>query len=210
MNEGYAGARTMGSEFIEYLWGWQVTSPEIITDQVWEEVKAVYVDDSLQLELDSFLSDGHQQHVQTNILAVMLVAIDKGFWDADLMTQKQLAEQFAANIIEKGIPGSGHTHANHPMYDFVKSQLDANTAEALEAVLARSRMQTSEAASSPSHIQELQLNQQDSQQMENSNQAAEDTTETSSTDSKMLWLWTLLALSVIVAAGLWRGRKGAM
>lgn len=210
MNEGYAGARTMGSEFIEYLWGWQVTSPEIITDQVWEEVKAVYVDDSLQLGLDSFLSEGHQQHVQTNILAVMLVAIDKGFWDADRQTQKQLAEQFAANIIERGIPGSGHTHANHPMYDFVKSQLDADTAEVLEAVLARSRMQTSETASSPSHIQELQLNQQDSQQMENSNQAAEDTPETSSTDNKMLWLWTLLALSVIVAAGLWRGRKGAV
>ena len=210
MNEGYAGARTMGSEFIEYLWGWQVTSPEIITDQVWEEVKAVYVDDSLQLGLDSFLSDGHQQHVQTNILAVMLVAIDKEFWDADLATQKQLAEQFAANILEKGIPGSGHTHANHPMYDFVKSQLDADTADTLEAVLARSRMQTSETASSPSHIQELQLNQDDSQQMENSNQAAEDTTETSSTDSQILWLWTLLALSVIVAAGLWRGRKGAM
>lgn len=210
MNEGYAGARTMGSEFIEYLWGWQVTSPEIITDQVWEEVKAVYVDDSLQLGLDSFLSDGHQQHVQTNILAVMLVAIDKEFWDADLATQKQLAEQFAANILEKGIPGSGHTHANHPMYDFVKSQLAVDTAEALEAVLARSRMQTSEVASSPSHIQELQLNQQDSQQMENGNQAAEDTTATSSTDSKMLWLWTLLALSVIVTAGLWRGRKGAL
>ena len=210
MNEGYAGARTMGSEFIEYLWGWQVTSPEIITDQVWEEVKAVYVDDSLQLGLDEFLGDGHQQHVQTNILAVMLVAIDKGFWDADLDTQKQLAEQFAANIIEKGIPGSGHTHANHPMYDFVKSHLDADQAKALEAVLARSRIQTSETASPPSHIQEIQLNQQDSQQMENSNQAVEDTTETSSTDSKMLWLWTLLALSVIVAAGLWRGRKGAL
>ena len=96
------------------------------------------------------------------------------------------------------------------MYDFVKSQLDTDTAEVLEAVLARSRMQTSETASSPSHIQELQLNQQDSQQIKNSNQTAEDTTATSSTDSKMLWLWTLLALSVIVAAGLWRGRKGAM
>lgn len=206
MNEGYAGARTMGSEFIEYLWGWQVTSPEIITNQVWEEVKAVYVDDSLQLGLDAFLSESHQQHVQTNIIAVMLVAMDKGFWEADLDTQKQLAEQFAANIIEKGIPGSGHTHANHPMYDFVKSQLDADTAEALETVLARSRMQNSERESTATHIQELQLNQDADQQSDKVNQ----TEHSSSSDKNLLWLWTLLLLAVIVGAGLWRGRKGTI
>lgn len=210
MNEGYAGARTMGSEFIEYLWGWQVTSPEIISDQVWEEVKAVYIDDSLQLGLDEFLSESHRQHVQSNILAVMLVAMDKGFWDADPATQQQLAEQFAANIIEKGIPGSGHTHANHPMYDFVKLQLDADQAEALEAVLARSRMQATESETSPNHIQELQLNQDDSQQTDKSDQADKQLAEGSSKDSNLLWLWTLLASLVIVAAGLWRGRKGAL
>ena len=90
MKEGYAGARTMGSEFVEYLWGWQVTSPEIIKDRVWEEVKAVYVDDKLGLGLDAFLAEGDKRYVQTNILAVMLVAIDKGFWQADAATRKQL------------------------------------------------------------------------------------------------------------------------
>lgn len=79
MNEGYSGARTMGSEFVEYLWGWQVTSPEIIKDWVWEEVKAVYIDDKLNLKLDEFLSSNYQVQVQTNMLAVMLVAIQKDF-----------------------------------------------------------------------------------------------------------------------------------
>jgi cobaltochelatase CobN len=115
MNEGYSGARTMGSEFIEYLWGWQVTSPEIIKDWVWEEVKAVYVDDKLNLKLDEFLSSKHQVQVQSNMLAVMLVAIQKDFWKADEQTQKQLSDKFAKNIIEYGIPGSGHTHENHPI-----------------------------------------------------------------------------------------------
>ena len=92
------------------------------------------------------------------------------------------------------------------MYDFVKSQLDADTAEALEAVLVRSRMQSSESKTSPTHIQELQLNQDASQQSDEVNQAD----ESNSNDKNLLWLWTLLALSVIVAAGLWRGRKGAL
>jgi len=41
MDEGYAGARTMGSEFFEYLWGWQVTNPDVVKSWVWDEVKSV-------------------------------------------------------------------------------------------------------------------------------------------------------------------------
>ena len=169
MKEGYAGARTMGSEFVEYLWGWQVTSPEIIQSWVWEEVKSVYVDDSLDMGLDEFLKESHNVHVQTNILAVMLVAIDKEFWQTDDATKQQLAEAFAKNIIEKGIPGSGHTHANHPVYDFVKPLLKPEQAQKLEQTLAASRMNYQQendeanAEKSPVRIQEIDL-QTDRQQ----------------------------------------------
>ena len=175
MNEGYSGARTMGSEFIEYLWGWQVTSPEIIKDWVWEEVKAVYVDDKLNLKLDEFLSSNHQVQVQTNMLAVMLVAIQKDFWKADEKTQKQLSEKFAKNIIEHGIPGSGHTHANHPIYDFVKSKVDKETAQKLENILAQSRVEKVVEKQNVTSIQEIKLeeqnkqNEQEKQEVENTN-----------------------------------------
>jgi len=136
-----------------------VTSPEIIQSWVWEEVKSVYVDDSLNVGLDEFLKDSHNVHVQTNILAVMLVAIDKDFWQADDATKQQLAEAFAKNIIEKGIPGSGHTHANHPVYDFVKPLLDAEQAQKLEQTLAASRMNYQQEAGeqAPIRIQEIDL-----------------------------------------------------
>ncbi len=161
MNEGYSGARTMGSEFIEYLWGWQVTSPEIIKDWVWEEVKAVYIDDKLNLKLDQFLSSNHQVHVQTNMLAVMLVAIQKDFWKADEKTQKELSEKFANNIIKYGIPGSGHTHANHPIYDFVKSKIDKQTASKLESVLSESRIEKEKKEKSATSIQEIKMEEKD-------------------------------------------------
>jgi cobaltochelatase CobN len=157
MNEGYSGARTMGSEFIEYLWGWQVTSPEIINDWVWEEVKAVYIDDKLDLQLDEFLSSNHQVHVQTNILAVMLVAIEKDFWKADEKTQNELAQKFVQNIIKNGIPGSGHTHANHPIYDFVKTKIDKESAKRLEKILNASKLYKVLKKESPSSIQEIKL-----------------------------------------------------
>jgi cobaltochelatase CobN len=218
MQEGYAGARTMGSEFVEYLWGWQVTSPEIIKSWVWEEVKSVYVDDSLNVGLDDFLKDSHNVHVQTNILAVMLVAIDKGFWQADDATKQQLAEAFAKNIIEKGIPGSGHTHANHPVYDFVKPLLDAQQAEQLEQTVAASRMNYDAVNEDPSpiHIQEIDLQQSEQSSEETLEQQA--STDLESTDSENTndsevtdaaqYLYGLLAFTLLLmVAGFVRARR---
>jgi len=156
MKQGYAGARTMGSEFIENLWGWQATSPEIIKSWVWQDLKAIYIDDSLELGLDEFLQEKHNVHVQSNILAVMLVAIEKGFWQASQQTQTELAEQFAQNIVEHGIPGSGHTHANHPIYQFIKPMLSAQLQSQLAQVLASANHTPSgEQGSGVQHIQEI-------------------------------------------------------
>lgn len=209
MKEGYAGARTMGSEFVEYLWGWQVTSPEIIQSWVWEEVKSVYIDDSLNVGLDEFLKDSHNVHVQTNILAIMLVAIDKGFWQTDEVTKQQLAQEFAKNIIEKGIPGSGHTHANHPVYDFVKPLLDADQAQKLEQTLAASRMnyqqETSEQA--PVRIQEIDL-QQAEQQQPSDEQAAQDSTDDSIEKNVDNYLYGVLLFALLLMiAGFIRARR---
>ncbi|WP_227817904.1 cobaltochelatase subunit CobN [Nitrogeniibacter aestuarii] len=208
MDEGYSGARTMGNEFIEYLWGWQVTSPEIIDDRVWEEVKAVYVDDKHDLGLDRFLADGHNRYVQTNILAVMLVAIDKGFWAADAATRKQLAEQFATNLIEHGNPGSGHTHANHPMYDMVKAQLSAERAAQLDAVLARSRLDdTAESAEAPAHIQEVRLETADPDPTASQASQADTSSPTNEADAPDYLPWLAVAAALLLLVGATRGRR---
>jgi len=209
MKEGYAGARTMGSEFVEYLWGWQVTSPEIIQSWVWEEVKSVYIDDSLNVGLDEFLKDSHNIHVQTNILAVMLVAIDKDFWQTDEATKQQLAEAFANNIIEKGIPGSGHTHANHPVYDFVKPLLDADQAQKLEQTLAASRMnyQQETLEQAPVRIQEIDL-QQAEQQQPSDEQATQESTDDSVEKNVDNYLYGVLLFALLLMiAGFIRARR---
>ncbi|KAB7885866.1 cobaltochelatase subunit CobN, partial [Poseidonibacter ostreae] len=193
MKEGYSGARTMGSEFIEYLWGWQVTSPEIITDWVWEEVKAVYIDDKLNLQLDEFLSSNHQVHVQTNILAVMLVAIQKDFWKADKKTQKELAQKFAQNIIKNGIPGSGHTHANHPIYDFVKTKIDKESLKELDKVLDDSRLDKEVEKQGPTTVQEVKLEKN----IEEEKQEAKE-----NKDEESFLMYFILAALFILLSGL--------
>ncbi len=139
MEHGYAGARTMGSEFMEYLWGWQVTNPEIIKGWAWEAVKQVYIDDKHELGLDEFLAEGRKAHVKSNMLAIMLVAVQKGFWEADTQTVQELARQFAELVAEHGLPGSGHTSPDHPMLDWVQPKLPSELRQALQQAIADAR-----------------------------------------------------------------------
>lgn len=41
---GYAGAREM-SDFVENLWGWEATNPDLISDDVWNQVYKTYTAD---------------------------------------------------------------------------------------------------------------------------------------------------------------------
>lgn len=210
MDEGYSGARTLGSEFIEYLWGWQVTSPEIIQSRVWDEVKAVYLDDRFDLGLDEFLREGHNQQVLTNIQAVMLVAAQKGFWQADEETLNQLSRDFAESVINHGIPGSGHTHPDHPVYQFVMPRLDADTAAALQQLLTNSRMPDTEwkTDNQPSHIQEISLQDQQASEPDSAATGATDNSDNTQS-SNTLELSVLIALALLIMfAGLIRGRMG--
>lgn len=139
MDHGYAGARTMGTEFMENLWGWQVTRPDIIKDWAWDEVKRVYVDDGLGLGLDKFLEDKHNAHVKAQMLAIMLVAAQKGYWHADDATVRQLGSQLTQLVSKNGLPGSGHTAPNHPMWSWLAGHLSSQDKQALQQVLSKAR-----------------------------------------------------------------------
>ena len=133
MEHGYAGARTMGSDFLDNLWGWQITSPQVVGSQVWDDVNDVYFKDRHGLGLDDFLAEGHNVHVKAHMQAIALLAAKRGYWEADIFTRRTLARDFAGNIIEHGLPGSGHTRPDHPLMDWVAGQLDPTQREAFES-----------------------------------------------------------------------------
>jgi cobaltochelatase CobN len=139
MEHGYAGARTMGQEFLENLWGWQVTRPDLVKNWAWDEVKAVYFDDSQKLGLPKFLGQGQNAHVKAHMLAIFMVAAEKGFWKTDAATIKQMGGELARLVAKNGLPGSGHTAPNHPMWQWLAPQLDAAEAQALGVTLAKAR-----------------------------------------------------------------------
>lgn len=133
MEHGYAGARTMGSDFLDNLWGWQVTSPQVVRSGVWDDVNDVYFQDRYDLGLDEFLSRGHNAHVKTHMQAITLLAAQRGFWQADPFVLDQLARDFANGIIDHGLPGDGHTRPDHPLMDWVADRLEPAQREAFNA-----------------------------------------------------------------------------
>ncbi|MGL6080455.1 cobaltochelatase subunit CobN [Methyloversatilis discipulorum] len=149
MGHGYAGARTFGQEFMENLWGWQVTRPDLIRDWAWNEVKRVYIDDGHGLGLPAFLERGHNGHVKAQMLAIMLVAAHKGFWKADEATVRDLGTQLVRQIRRTGLPGSGHTAPDHAMWDWLAPQLAADDAQALRAVLAGAQVEVAPPVAAP-------------------------------------------------------------
>lgn len=201
MDEGYAGARTMGSEFFEYLWGWQVTNPDVVKSWVWDEVKSVYIDDHHNINLDSFLEENHNAHVKSNMLAVMLVAAQKEFWQTDQATLEQISQKFASLIIENGLPGSGHTSPSSPIFEFIEAYISDAQLSAVQAVLDAAQIE-SQSTTMPSSISELNatesgVNKQEPKEHKRMSK------QTSNIDYK--WLLSLLVL--LAAIGIFRGAQ---
>lgn len=202
MEHDYAGARTMGNEFLENLWGWQVTNPDIIKSWVWDEVKAVYLDDRYQLGMEAFLDAGHNQHVKANMLAIMLVAAMKGFWQADDATLQTLSEELTRLIQENGLPGSGHTAPDHPVFEFVKQHISVAQAKALDVILQAARYPVEATPQVMTHITEITP-----EATAASTPAAETASSPSANEQNNTALYWMFGLALLLILGALHGRR---
>jgi cobaltochelatase CobN len=110
--EDYAGAREM-SKFVDYMWGWQVTTPQAVDEAKWEQTYAVYVQDKYGQNVKEFMNESNPWAYQS-ITARMLEAVRKGYWQAEDKVKKKLAAEYALNVVDKGVACCDHT-CNNPM-----------------------------------------------------------------------------------------------
>ncbi|WP_051328226.1 cobaltochelatase subunit CobN [Desulfatirhabdium butyrativorans] len=118
--EGYAGAREM-AHFVEYLWGWQVTTPEAVDGSRWKETFEVYVEDKHHLDVQAFLEKANPWAYQS-MTARMLEAVRKGYWEADEAVRQKLAAAYALNVVQAGVACCDHT-CNNPLLNQMVVQI---------------------------------------------------------------------------------------
>lgn len=121
MKEKYAGAREM-AKFVEYLWGWQVTTPFAVKDYQWLKAYRVFVKDEYKLGLKKFFKENSPWAYQS-ITGWMLEAIRKGYWKADEKVKIELARSYLMSVVEDGVACCEHTCNNPYLNQFVVSIL---------------------------------------------------------------------------------------
>ncbi|HYG87348.1 MAG TPA: cobaltochelatase subunit CobN [Azospirillum sp.] len=90
--QGYSGTlEVLGT--VNNLWGWQATSPEIVRDDQWAEMKAIYVDDKHDLGIKEWF-ETNNPHAQAQIIERMLEAARKDYWHADPKDLAELAQRW--------------------------------------------------------------------------------------------------------------------
>jgi cobaltochelatase CobN len=115
--EGYAGAGEMRS-FVEYLWGWDATAPEVIDDAKWQEAFDVYVRDKHQLGMEQFF-ETNSPFAYQDMTGRMVETIRKGYWRADDATSKRLLEEYVESVNRHGVGCAEHTCGNPRLQKYV-------------------------------------------------------------------------------------------
>ncbi|MCU0940245.1 MAG: cobaltochelatase subunit CobN, partial [Burkholderiaceae bacterium] len=100
--EGYAGAR-FASSVVEHLWGWTVTVPEAIGNEKWHEMYETWVADRHALDIRAKFRAAGNLLAYQSLVDRMLVAVNKGYWQADAQTVATLERVNREVIAEAGV-----------------------------------------------------------------------------------------------------------
>lgn len=103
MNEGYSGARYMSNKFVSNLYGWQVTRPSSVSNDLWNRVYNTYYNDKYGLGVKDWLMSGNNAYSFISMSGTMLTSIHEGYWDASDATIRDIANSWAQATVQNGV-----------------------------------------------------------------------------------------------------------
>ncbi len=97
--EGYAGAKFV-NQVVQNMWGWQVTTPEVVDTAKWNEMYETYVNDRHNLDIEQFFRQAGNLWAYQALMTRMLEAVRKGYWDADAQVIEHLGSKISELVEE--------------------------------------------------------------------------------------------------------------
>lgn len=127
--KGGASSASQITEVVTNTFGWNVTKPDVIDNELWDEYYNVYVKDKFNLGTEAFFREKSPAVLQ-EVTAIMMETARKGMWKA---TPEQLADIAALHtglVKEFGSTGSGFAGGNVKLQDYIAQTVDPAEAQA--------------------------------------------------------------------------------
>jgi len=143
-SSGYSGGSMM-SDFVNNLFGWEVSAPDLVDDTVWQNVYETYVNDpSMREWFKQNNPDAYQ-----SVTARMLEAVRHNYWTPSEDVIESLATEYEQSVAENGASCCHHTCGNPLLHEFVSGTVSVpGYAEQIEAATKAETLETAEEAQS--------------------------------------------------------------
>jgi len=116
--KGKASSAAQVTEVVTNTYAWNVMKPDVIDNEMWDQLYDVYVKDSHKLGVQNFFKQQNPAAMQ-EITAVMLETARKGMWKASEQQLSDIAKLHTDLVKEFGPSGSGFAGSNVKLQDFI-------------------------------------------------------------------------------------------
>lgn len=127
MNGG-AGDASGIADVVRNTYGWNVMKPDVIDNELWNDIYDTYIQDSHNLGTKDFFKNTNPAAIE-EITAVMLETARKGMWNATDEQLSTLAELHAEIVNEYKPSCSGFVCNNAKLREYIASNVDKTTAD---------------------------------------------------------------------------------
>ena len=125
--KGKSSSAAQIAEIVTNTYGWNVMKPDVIDNELWEDIHNVYIRDIYQLGIQDFYSKNNPAAMQ-EVTAVMLETARKGLWNASETMIAELAELHTKLVEEFGASGNGFAGSNLKLQDYIAQKVSIDQA----------------------------------------------------------------------------------
>lgn len=126
--KGGASSATQITEVVTNTFGWNVTKPNVIDNELWNELYDVYVKDKFDLGTEAFFREKSPAVLQ-EVTAIMMETARKGMWKATPEQLADIAKLHTDLVKEFGSTGSGFAGGNTKLQDYIAQTVDPSDAQ---------------------------------------------------------------------------------